>query len=329
MIYQVASTPHEKKIVTMEDLTSIEFYLHEGDIKPVLQKIDLNVLKGQAFGITGKSLFEIKLLLEIIANIRPYNTGKCVLLERGMMRRKRIILPHIFYIGSPNMAYSNMNVLEFLMFCRMKDPENKIELQEEMLDCLIHVGFERIALSPIFSLPKEYRAAVLLLASAFSQSDLIVFNLPDYSFNEDLVEAIAKTSVLVSQKNKTLLISTQDSELLENACTHLAFLLDGKMLFQGSVRDFRHVYDKEILTMWDKNVADMAKLLKVFLPQYEYVLHKDELVIKDSSIGLEEENPRLLYQKIAGFNLVPEKVKLNKKTVSNACKEILKQYDIH
>ena len=50
-----------------------------------------------------------------MANIRPYDRGKCVLIERGMMRSKRVILRHVFYIGSSEMLYNNMNVLEFLM----------------------------------------------------------------------------------------------------------------------------------------------------------------------------------------------------------------------
>ena len=175
---QLPDAKRANTVVLMQGIRSHECFLREGGIVPILAGIDLEVSRGQAFGVDGNSPFALKLLLEIMANIRPYDQGRCVLHERGMMRKKRVIHPDVFYIGNPHMAYPNMNVLEFLMFARMKQPDDKIDMQEQMLEYLIEIGFKGIALSPVRSLPREYRAAMLLLASAYSNSSLIVFNLP-------------------------------------------------------------------------------------------------------------------------------------------------------
>jgi len=244
-----------------------------------------------------------------------------------MSRRKRGILPHIFYIGNQNMVYNNMNVLEFLMFSLMKHPKNKVVLQEEMLDYLMQIGLQEVALTPISTLPKEYKAVILLLSSAYSYSDLIVFNFPDYTFDEFLINAIANITSLISQREKTLILASHDGDVIEKACSHIAILVNGKIVFHGSTTEFRYTYDRIILTIWDQDAEDMAILLRVFLPQYEYTVDGKALLVKD--FALPAENPRMLYQKITEFNLVPEKVKLNAKTVKNACEEILRQYDIH
>ncbi len=316
-----------KNIVFMDSITSNEcYYTDNKEIRPVLHNICISILKGQVYAITGTSSFEIRLLAEIIANIRSYDTGKCVLLERGMMRRKRIILPHIFYIGNPNMAYSNMNVLEFLMFSLMKSPENKIKLQEDLLEYLIRIGLENIALTPISTLPNEYKVVILLLVSAYSHSQLIVFNFPEYTFEKNLVNAIANITALITQKGKTLLLTTQDSNVIEKACSHMAFLMDSELVFQGSVDDFRCTYDKIVLTMWDKKASQIARFLRVFMPEYEYDIHGDELTIRSEKPA----DSKAVYKRISSINLVPEKVELNPKTVRNAWEEILKQsHDIH
>lgn len=45
-------------------------------------------LEGEVWAILGTSAFEVRLLLEIIANARPYKDGRCVLAQKGMMRKK-------------------------------------------------------------------------------------------------------------------------------------------------------------------------------------------------------------------------------------------------
>jgi ABC-2 type transport system ATP-binding protein len=42
----------------------------------------LLIKKAESWGVFGSSAFEIKLLLEIMANIRPYENGRCVLMGK-------------------------------------------------------------------------------------------------------------------------------------------------------------------------------------------------------------------------------------------------------
>ncbi len=122
--------------------------------------------------------FEIKLLLEIMANIKPYHGGRCVLVERGMMRSKRIILEHVFYIGDSTMLYDNMNVLEFLMFATAKQKIKPACRQEQLFEFLIGIGLGHISLTPIKMLPGEEKAIIILLVAVYSESVMIVFNFP-------------------------------------------------------------------------------------------------------------------------------------------------------
>lgn len=326
---QTPSTPKDvRTIVLMENITSNEHYLYpDGETVPILRGIDLTVEKGQIFGIDGASPFEIRLLLEIIANIRAYGSGRCVLLERGMMRKKRIILPHVFYIGNPNMAYQNMNVLEFLMFALMKRKGDKIALQEKMLDFLIDIGLKNIALTPLYSLPREHKAVVLLLISAFSKSELVVFNFPEYRFIDQLTRAIAGIASLFGPQNKTLVLASQDPDLIQAACTHMAFINDGVFLYAGSVDAFRHTYDNIMLTIVSDSAQTLASALRAELPQYTYDVSGHELIVR--SDAPQTEDPRTIYQKITALDIVPSDIRLNPKTVQNAREELLKQYAVH
>lgn len=325
----VPNTQQEEvqNVVFMEKLSSCEFFLKDGEPPhPVLHDIGLSFQKGQVWGLTGNNLFEVKLLAEIIANIKPYRGGKCVLLERGMMRQKRIILPHVFYIGDSEMAYNNMNVLEFLMFATANLPGDKVDHQEQLFQYLIDIGLKRISLSPIYQLSREQKAVVILLAATYSESQLIVCNLPDYSFDDTLILAIQQIARLIVKKGKVLVITTGIPELIEKVCSHILFLLNGTVYYQGTVPDFCHKYDKSILAIQDDNVELIAETLQKTLPCYDYNLGEDKLVV--CSRGDEEGKPNLIYAKIVEAGLAPARIKINRKKAKNACEEVIRRNDL-
>ena len=165
-----------KTFVYMQGITSDEYYLREGEAPvPILNGVDLTIERDQIFGVDGNSLFEIKLLLEIMANIRSYKSGRCVLHERGMMpAQTHHTAACILHRRPEHGIFLDECGFEFMMFSAMKKPGDKILFQEQMLEYLIKIGLQRIALTPIHSLPREHRAVVLLLVSALSESNLIV-----------------------------------------------------------------------------------------------------------------------------------------------------------
>ena len=121
--------------VLMEHVGSMEYYQSpQQDPKQVFSDINFEALEGEVWAILGTSAFEVRLLLEIIANARPYKDGRCVLAQKGMMRKKRTILPHVYYIGSTNMLFTNMNVLEYLMYITAREQGDAAVRQKRILE---------------------------------------------------------------------------------------------------------------------------------------------------------------------------------------------------
>lgn len=316
-----------ENIVFMEDISSGEYFLHENEEpRRVLEDIDLLIKKAEAWGISGKSGFEIKLLLEIMANIRPYDTGRCILIERGMVRNKRIILRHVFYIGNSGMVYNNMNVLEFLMFAMNKFKGSRVELQERIFEFLIAAGLDYIALTPNRLLTKEEKAVVTLVAAAYSDSIMIVFNFPGYEFDEVLIEAIAKISMFIRDRGKSLIIGTQNSLLIEKACTHTAFIADGRIIYRGTVENLRLNFDKVVVIIRDKDIDTMMEQLAPLFSDCVLSIKDDSLLI--SSCGEEACDPGHIYKKIAEAGFAPGYMEINPKTVGNAYEEIVLGHDL-
>lgn len=324
-----------ENVVLMENLSSSEHFLRENEEpRRVLEAIDLVIKREEAWGISARTVFEIKLLLEIIANIRPYDSGRCVLIERGMLRHKRIILQHVFYIGNSDMLYNNMNVLEFMMFAAAKSGRSlgpnarlkPVELQEQLFEFILDMGLGSISLTSNALLTKEEKAVVTLMVAARSDSMMIVFNLPEYEFDEVLTDAIAKISDFVRRKGKTLIIGTQDSLLIEKACSHTAFIAEGKIIYQGTVLDLRMSLDKIEVIVRDKDIYLMLDKLAPLLPDCR-------LSVKDGSLLISRGEEKLqdtahIYRKILEAGFTPEYVEINPKTVRNAYEELILEHDL-
>lgn len=319
--------PEVQQMVWMEQVSSIEHIPVDGAAPlPVLSGIDLQMERGQCWGICGGDLYELKLLLEIVANLRPYDKGQCILMERGMMRRKRKILHHVFYIGSASMLYDNMNVLEYLMFATGHLWQNSVEKQEQIFEYLIQIGLGHICLTSIRLLTKEERAVVTLLAAAYSPCNLVVLNLPQYTFEEPLSSAVGQISLLLRATGHTLLIATPDAGLIERSCTHAAYLHKGRLLCSDSVRGLKSEYDRVAVVLQDRNLPHLQEALRGCLPNCKLRLQDNRLLV------LPKENEAVtaqqIYEAITGAGLAPDQMERNPKTLKNAFEELVARHDL-
>lgn len=311
--------------VLMEHISSREYLYREGsEAEQVLKDISLIINRGEVWGIKGNSLFEIKLLLEIMANIRPYEKGRCVLIQKGMMRQKRVILEHVFYIGSSEMIYPNMNVLEFLMFATAKFKMDAVDRQEQIFEFLIEAGLGYLSLTPIRFLSKEEKGVVTLIAGAYSNSRIIVFNLPDYEFDTPLIDAVIPITALIREGGKALILGTRSDLLLGKVSTHIGVIGKGEVLYQGRTADFRHAYDKIAVIVEDDEVYDIRERLKEFLPGTMTFIEGKRLFVKESS----QADQDMIYRKILAAGFMPQKIEKNLKRVEYAYEELMREHDL-
>ncbi len=312
-------------MVSMAGVSSAEGIVREGgEPRRVLSDITLRVERAQSWGITARTAYEIRLLLEIIGNIRPYDGGKCVLAERGMLRRKRVIQPHVFYIGGTDMLYGSMNVLEFLMFATARLREEKLSMQENLFEFLIAIGLSDISLTAVKWLSAEEKAVVTLIAAAYSASAMIVFNLPEAAFDARLRSAIAQTATLIMRRGKALILGTLDCALIDEACTHTAFIADGRMLYQGTAEALKQEYDRCVLILDDADIEDLRRKL-------DAVLDGSGLSAKDGCLRVtasDDAQTPALYRRIAEAGVLPHAIRMHEKTVNYAYEELVRRHDL-
>lgn len=313
--------------VLMEHVGSMEYYQSpQQDPKQVFSDINFEALEGEVWAILGTSAFEVRLLLEIIANARPYKDGRCVLAQKGMMRKKRTILPHVYYIGSTNMLFTNMNVLEYLMYITAREQGDAAVRQKRILEKIMELNMGYVALSVIGNLTPSERSVVTLLVSLFTESKLIIWNLARLEYDERSLQAIAAICEEIRKQKRTLLFSTFDYQLIERCATHIAPLYDGRLLYTGTVEAFVQTWDHLSTIIQDAHITAIRHAIETAHSDYTVLERDQTLYVWDQE--QKTDTYHSIWKLLTEHQLHPDSICRHPLCVENAWKEIRNHHDL-
>ncbi len=319
------------EVLNIEKLYSLEYYENiknpSSPNEQVLKNINFTAASGECWSLMGGSVFEIKLLLEIMANSKAFERGRILVNGLDNTNRKRIILPDIFYIGSTNMAFGNMNVLEYLMFITSSSRRSAVLRQEYLLDFLLRVGLGYICLTPILKLTVEEKSLLLLAAAIQNPSRLIIINLPRLQYTKQEIVVLKNLGMEIRQQKKTLILSTQYNALAQAVSTHLCYIDKGSIIYSGTMAGFISKYDKVIYILsMEANPAAIYDTLKLVLPEFEYIINGDKVYIIDDK-GSKNVYSKLL-NALSTYGIKADSIRKNKKNIEFALQGLLETHDI-
>ena len=311
-----ATTEAPKQAVLFEDVNSVECFETPDGVRPVLHDISFQVDCGQVLAVTGPSHFELRLLLEMMSNAHPYASGRCVLCERGMMRKKRMILPHVHYVGGTNMLFNNMSVLEYMMFITSHRRGDAIPRQKLLLQALEKCGLGFVCLSPIALLSPAERSVVCLFAATLTKSQLVIWNISRLRYEPLLVQAASKIARALTAQGKALVFSTGDYALAEALATHLLFIKDGGVAYSGETKRFSEKWDHLLFTLTAPDLAPYASIFRTVAPGCVFEEKNGSLLVFDPNDT--QENMNRFFAAIAESGLCPTEIRKNTPNIGNA-----------
>lgn len=316
-------------ILDIKQIRSHEYYADEShDLRPVLDGIDLDIYLGECWAITGRS-YTIGVLLAIIANIAPFESGTAIITEQKMPRRKRIMLPDIFYLGTSEMLYEDMNVLEFISFATQNstklDEFSGAGSQKTILDFLVAADLSYISLSQISYLSTEEKILIIMICAYFSENSFVVINMPTMKMIGLLRESFSYIVKKMQEQQQTIIYSTvSDYDLIEASATHIGVIQEGEMIYSGDIQTFKTTYDNVAFVLTARHPGYVYETIIDLLPDYKVSLENDKIVIRDilASDSPDDMDISYLYAQIREAELWVEQVHVNRKSVANAVKEL-------
>ena len=309
-------------IVQAADVTSSELYRYpDGREEAVLNGITFDIRRGECWGVIGEDAFELELLMQIVANVRPYGSGRCSLVERGMMRRKRRILSHVFYISGGDTVPGNLNTLEYLMYVTAQSKVADRQRQASILEALLASGLYYLTLVPLKYLSAAERAVVCLLSAAMSRALLAVFSVADLTFQPRLAEGVRYIVDLIEKRGGGVLIGTTDCDLAQAVCSHAAFLINGKFRESGRMETLLEALDRRAFILTSTEPAELAEAIGGSAPGLETYVFDNEVHVYARQ-GVTITQAAMMYILMNAGQTV-ESMQTSKRTLHNAYREVL------
>jgi ABC-2 type transport system ATP-binding protein len=247
----VLDPQNAQRIVEMDAVTSMEcFSFPDNTTRRVIDGASLVVQSAETWGITGTEPFEMELLMEIMGNVKPYESGRCSLSQLGMMRLKRRVLDHMFYINDQKLMYPHMHVLSWLMFASRHTGGSPAVRQVEWLELLLELDLYYLTETYARFLTAAEQAIVAsLLALKMPRIRLLLMDLSHIEVPALLYPAFFGIVSRLHDQGKSVVIASIQRDLIQMCASHAAFLLKGKIDHHGTVAALCKQYDTRRLVV--------------------------------------------------------------------------------
>ena len=227
-------------ILSLKDV----WFRYEKNSKDILKGVNLEVKKGEIYGILGgNGTGKTTLLSAICKVLKPYN-GKINIKEKISM------LPQ-----NPEYLFTKDTVL--LDLKEMSNDENKINELVELLEIR-----ELLENHPL-DLSGGEQERVAIAKVLLTEPEIILMDEPTKGMDGIFKEKFAMLLKTLQSKGKTIIIVSHDMEFCAEVCDRCALFFDGEIISENEIRKFfeeNRFYTTVAKRVSDKIVNGVVKL---------------------------------------------------------------------
>lgn len=223
-----------------------------------LQGLNLSMPQGSVFALVGASGAGKTTAIKILLNILPATRGRAAVLDVDTRAIRPAVLAQIGYVSESQSLPARLRVGQFFDYLRpcytTWDPhlEGQLRTQlrlpaERKINALSHGMRLKLALACALA----FRPRLLVLDEPFSGLDALT---RDEMIGEFLREP----------RETSILISSHELDEVERLATHVAFLDEGRLLFQGTLAALRE-HARTVLCGEQSGAAAIPSLRTIFV----------------------------------------------------------------
>ncbi|MBX4260433.1 ABC transporter ATP-binding protein (plasmid) [Clostridium estertheticum] len=208
-----------------------------------LTDVTLNVKKGSITGLIGENGAGKSTFINILTSLISKSSGTISLFGKELNEKNSFFIKkEIGFVGSQIIAYEHLNVLEYWKFIsriyktNANDIDNRIE---ELLD-ILELGTSKKKLMRDFS--KGMKQKALLGGALIHNPSLLILDEPLDGIDPPSRIIINNILKQFNKNGVTILISSHDCSLIEDICTDIIVIREGKIAFNDSAKNMHTKY---------------------------------------------------------------------------------------
>jgi ABC-type polysaccharide/polyol phosphate transport system ATPase subunit len=287
-VWKKFSCEREREMTLKEKFINIGKQKKREEIT-VLKKINLNIEKGECFGILGKNGSGKTTLLKIIAGILKPNRGNIKIegkvvpvLTLGLGFQKELTAKENVYLYASILGLTKKEIDEnYEKIVKFSELENVMDMKlKDFSDGMV------MRLS--FSIAFHVNADIILIDEVLAVGDA--------AFQVKCLEKIKE----LKERGKTIVMVSHSAEDIKRFCDRALILDKGEVIFSGEAQKvcekYEEIIESERLKRWNKEVEKENRIEFDAFFEYPYVLKKGEKCEICVKIANFSESPNLFFE---------------------------------
>lgn len=219
----------------------------------VLNKFEMDLLKGQNLAVLGKSGSGKSVLIKCIIGLMNPDEGTIQVLGRNIPDLNQEDLDKIRvkvgFLFQSNALYDSMTVRENLEFPLRRHwmEKEKRNVNELVMEALENVGLpETVDMLPA-ELSGGMKKRISIARTLILKPDIILYDEPTTGLDPITAREISKLILKVQEKyNTSSIIISHDMNCIKIVADQIIMLIDGKNHVQGSYEEMKSLKDEKV-----------------------------------------------------------------------------------
>lgn len=208
----------------------------------VLKDISFDVSTGDILAIVGPSGSGKSTLLRCLNMIETPSSGKIVFEGTNLVDKKTnlsLVREKIGMVFQQFNLFNHLNVLENLMLAPVKlKVMGEGSAKRKAIMLLEKIGLKDKALSYPSSLSGGQKQRVAIIRTLMMDPDIILFDEPTSALDPEMIGEVLDLIKMVASENKTMIIVSHEISFVKSIANRILFLENGKIIFDGSNKEF-------------------------------------------------------------------------------------------
>lgn len=208
----------------------------------VLKDISFDVSTGDILAIVGPSGSGKSTLLRCLNVIETPSSGKIVFEGTNLVDKKTnlsLVREKIGMVFQQFNLFNHLSVLDNLMLAPVKlKVMGEGSAKRKAIMLLEKIGLKDKALSYPSSLSGGQKQRVAIIRTLMMDPDIILFDEPTSALDPEMIGEVLDLIKMVASENKTMIIVSHEISFVKSIANRILFLENGKIIFDGSNKEF-------------------------------------------------------------------------------------------
>ena len=248
--------------------------------------VSFQIRQGEIFGFLGPNGAGKTTTINMLTGLARITSGRVKLLGED-------------YTGSPGKAqalmgivpdesnlYEDLNGWENLCFCGALYGMEKDKREERASLLLEQFGLQEAAKKPFKAYSKGMKRKLTIAAGIIHQPQILFLDEPTTGIDVAFARQIRKLIVDLNQRGTTIFLTTHYIEEAERLCQRLAFIVEGKIVREGTVEEMMQETQGEHIVHFNLggSCVEYRNDFKDQFPQYKLSISgENEAIIRSSA----------------------------------------------